>query len=271
MKNVDEMTAANLRRWDEKAQANWNSHYYDLDGFLRKKDSLLPLEVREVGDVNGKNMLHLQCHFGMDSLSWAGRGATVTGVDFSAEAIRLARELSRKIEVPAKFINSNVYDLESVLQTEFDIVYTSYGVLCWLPDLGEWGRLIAKYLRPGGFFYIVEGHPFGNMIDENVLDHFQAGYPYFDESPEMFDDDHVVDQGHDFQNKERFEWFHSMSEIINSLVSQGLHLEFVHEFSSCFFPMHPRMQRHDDGYWYLPEGEFNVPMMFSLKASKPFD
>ncbi len=269
MKDVEEMLSANLRRWDEKARANWDSRYYDLDGFLKKKNSLLPVELREVGEVKGRDLLHMQCHFGMDSLSWARKGARVTGVDFSTEAISLAKDLSAKIDVPARFIRSNVYELDKVISEEFDIVYTSYGVLCWLPDLRKWGRLIAERLRPGGFFYTVEGHPFGDLIDENCLDRFQAAYPYFSGPPMRFEDDHVIDEGHEFQNKERYEWFHPLSEIVDSLVSQGLRLEFLHEFPFCYFPMHPRMKRHGDGYWYLPDKEFNIPMLFSLKASRP--
>jgi SAM-dependent methyltransferase len=263
-----EMLEVNRRRWDEKVEANQCSSLYDLEGFLNGGSSLMPVELDEMGDVKGKSMLHLQCHFGMDSLSWARKGAEVTGVDFSPKAIEKARWLSEKIGVKARFIESNLYSMEKVLDERFDILYTSYGVICWLPDLKEWGRLIAKYLKPGGFFYIVESHPFGNTVDEKSMESFQASYSYFSGPPVMFDDDHPMDEGHEFQNKERYEWFHPLADIINSLTSQGLHIDFLHEFPQCFFPMHPGMVRRDDGYWYFEKNGFDVPMLFSLKASK---
>ncbi|HUT27116.1 MAG TPA: class I SAM-dependent methyltransferase [Methanomassiliicoccales archaeon] len=265
----DPLMDINKKRWNEKVDANLKSPIYDVDGFLSGASSLLPIEVREVGDVAGKDLLHLQCHFGMDSISWAGEGARVTGVDFSPEAIKKARELSAEIGIPATFIESNIYDLERNLEGQFDIIFTSYGAICWLPDLDDWARLIVKYLRPGGFFYIVDIHPFGNIIDENCREHFKAGYPYFSKNPLMFDDDvPIIDSGHEFKNKRRYEWMHPVSEIINALVDEGLIIDFMHEFPCCFFPMHPAMELREDGYWYLPEKDFNVPMLFSLKASK---
>lgn len=263
------MMEVNLLRWNEKALANQTSRFYDLEGFLVKKDSLLPIEIEEVGNVTGKDLLHLQCHLGMDTLSWAGRGAKATGVDFSPQAIRIARELSHGIDVPVKFIESDIYRMDSVLDQEFDIVYTSYGVLCWLPDLREWARLIAKRIRPGGFFYIVEGHPFGSIINDRDIDSFYIEYRYFNDEPYRFDDDHPIDEGQELQNKERFEWSHTISEVVNVLLEQGLRLDFLHEFPFCFFPMHPCMERGDDGYWHVPEGNISIPYMFSLKASRP--
>ncbi|MCX6651070.1 MAG: class I SAM-dependent methyltransferase [Methanomassiliicoccales archaeon] len=269
MKDDVDMMLVNLRRWDEKARSNWNSRYYDVSVFLQKKDSLMPVEKREVGEVKGKDLLHLQCHFGMDTLSWARLGANVTGIDFSPEAIALARELSARVGLPGRFIQANVYDLDKILSKKFDIVFTSYGVLCWLPDLKEWGRLIAERLRPGGFFYIVEGHPFGNTIDDTRSDRFQTVYPYFSGPPVRFDDDHPMDEEHEFQNKERYEWFHPLSDIVNSLTAEDLHIDFLHEFPQCFFQMHPDMVQREDGYWYFQKGGFDVPMLFSIKASKP--
>ncbi|MBN1110071.1 MAG: class I SAM-dependent methyltransferase, partial [Methanomassiliicoccales archaeon] len=128
-RTAEEMMEVNLLRWNEKALANQTSRFYDLERFLEKKDSLLPIEIEEVGDVTGKDLLHLQCHLGLDTLSWAGRGAKATGVDFSPQAIRIARELSHRIDVQVKFIESDIYRMDSVLDREFDIVYTSYGVL----------------------------------------------------------------------------------------------------------------------------------------------
>ncbi|MBN1109519.1 MAG: hypothetical protein JXA45_02035, partial [Methanomassiliicoccales archaeon] len=137
------------------------------------------------------------------------------------------------------------------------------------PDLREWARLIAKRIRPGGFFYIVEGHPFGSIISDRDTDSFHIEYRYFNDEPDRFDDDHPIDEGQELQNKERFEWSHPISEVVNVLLEQGLRLDFLHEFPFCFFPMHPRMERGDDGYWHVPDEEVSIPYLFSLKASRP--
>ena len=131
-----------------------------------------------MGDVAGKTLLHLQCHFGMDTLSWARLGAQVTGVDFSDEAIRLAQSLSQELNLPARFICSDLYELDSVLQEQFDVVYTSYGVLAWLPDIPSWARIAAARVKPGGFFYIAEFHPFAQVMDDGA-EEYRVFYPYF--------------------------------------------------------------------------------------------
>ncbi|MFX1317456.1 MAG: class I SAM-dependent methyltransferase, partial [Promethearchaeota archaeon] len=158
---------------------NVKSDWYDLEGFLEGKSSLLPIEIKELGDVKGKSLLHLQCHFGMDTLSWARKGAIVTGVDFSDKAIELAKELSNELNITARFIQANIYDIPNIIKEKFDIVFTSYGVLCWLPDLVKWAKVINFCLKPGGTFYIIDGHPFGALIDEKVEKRFQVGFNYF--------------------------------------------------------------------------------------------
>jgi SAM-dependent methyltransferase len=173
----------NLARWDELVGVHVRApDIYDLDAFRAGRSTLKPIELEEVGDVRGKHLLHLQCHFGMDTISWARRGAAVVGVDFSAEAIGLARELDAEMNAGAEFVCSNVYDLPGKLEGAFDIVFTSYGVLCWLPDLAEWGKVIGHFLAPGGFFYIVDQHPVGRMFGYED-DRLVASEPYFDIGP----------------------------------------------------------------------------------------
>jgi len=267
--NIDQLFEINKKRWNEKVHANQSSPVYDVQGFLAGRTTLLPIEIEEVGPVKDKDLLHLQCHFGMDTLSWARKGARVTGVDFAPEAISMAKELSARTGVAGEFIESNIYDLDQTDLGSFDIIFTSYGVLCWLPDLGPWAKWIAEHLRPGGFFYVIENHPFGSLIDERCPEFFKASYPYFSKEPIMFDDDvPIIDQGHEFQNKARYEWMHPISEVVNVLIDNGLHIDFLHEFPFGFFPMHPSMVQGNDGYWHLPK-QFDVPMLFSAKASKP--
>jgi SAM-dependent methyltransferase len=265
---VNDQREANRRRWDERVAHHLVSDFYDLDGFRKGRTSLLGIELEELGEVEGKRILHLQCHFGMDSLSLARRGAEVTGVDFSGEAILQARMLSEEIGTPARFMEANIYDLDEVLQERFDIVFTSYGVLCWLDDIGRWAEIVASHLEPGGFLYIVENHPFGVLIDGSVEDHFHPGLPYFSDGNFSYEDEGTyIDPELVLENRMSYEWHHTLGDIISSLASNGLRIEFLHEFPFGFFPIHPSMRKGEDGYWYLPEG-FNVPLIFSLKATR---
>jgi SAM-dependent methyltransferase len=206
----------------------------------------------------------------MDTLSWAREGAIVTGVDFSDKAIKLAKTLSKELSIPANFIHSNIYDLPKILDHKFDIVFTSYGVIGWLPDLHKWAEIVDLYLKPGGIFYIIENHPFGNLIDEKHREEFKIGYDYFNEGkPYRFDDDGAyVDPDMKIKNKITYDWFHPMKDIVNSLLNVNLELIFLHEFPYSFFQIHPDMKRRDDGYWEFQTFKHTIPMMFSIKAKK---
>lgn len=269
MKDLEKYFGDNLKRWNELVDINVKSKFYDLDGFKAGKTSLLPIEIEEVGIVEGKSLLHLQCHFGMDALSWARRGALVTGIDFSDKAISFAKRLSKELNIPAKFIQSNLYDLPKKIHAKYDIVFTSYGVICWLPDLYRWAEVIDYCLKPGGFFYIIESHPFGIIIDEKKPP-FQIGYNYFTEGKPVHWDDSDTYAGEDIElkNKSCFEWFHKISDIVNSLIKVNLKIEYLHEFPYGFFRLHPDMKKRDDGLWEFQTLKYSVPLVFSIKAFK---
>ena len=169
--------------WDEWTAIHAASAFYDLDGFRRGGVRLADYEIAEVGDVTGRDLLHLQCHFGIDTLSWARLGARVTGADFSAAAIELARSLAHELGFPgAHFVRSDVYDLPGVLEGDFDVVYTSRGALNWLPDIRRWAQVVAHFVRPGGTFYVTELHPIANVFeDEGVASgELRLAYPYWE-------------------------------------------------------------------------------------------
>jgi len=267
--NGDKYFETNLRRWNELVDINAKAKSYDLEGFKSGNISLFPIELEELGDVKGKSLLHLQCHFGMDTLSWAKLGAKATGIDFSEKAINLAKSLSRELNIPVRFINANLYDIPSILNEQFDIVFTSYGTICWLPDIVKWAQIISNCLKTDGIFYIIDGHPFGFIIDENQ-EPFKVGFNYFSEGTPVFFDEGgaYADPSADLKNQASYQWDHPMSDIINAILNADLEIDFLHEFPFTFFNIHPDMKIREDGYWEFQNLKFSVPMMFSIKAHK---
>jgi SAM-dependent methyltransferase len=267
---MDEFLKANRELWDKLASVHHKSEFYDVEGFLKGNQTLDPIEIEELSDLTGKKLLHLQCHFGMDTLSLARLGAEVTGVDFSPEAIELAKSLSQSIGLEARFVCANVYDVPKVLDEEFDIVFTSGGVIMWLPDLEKWAKLIASSLKPGGLFYIREFHPFAYVFDddENVTE-LRVRYPYFQgKEPLMFEDDGTYASEEKTGMMKTYEWNHPISVILNSLINNGLRIDHFNEFSVTGYKALPFMIEKEKGRWVLPDNEDKVPLMFSIKATK---
>jgi len=270
---MNEYLQANQRRWDQLTIEHEKSAFYDLAGFRAGKDRLRSIELAELGDVAGKTLLHLQCHFGLDTLAWARRGAIVTGVDFSQNAITLAQSLSQELNIPAQFYCSDIYELPGILSGEFDIVFTSYGVLHGLPDLRRWGEIIARYLKPGGIFYIVEDHPFFRVFRAKPEGEFKAERSYFfAEEPQRIEATGSYATDNEGTAGVSYVWDHSLGEVINSLVDAGLRIEFLHEFPYAARAKFPFMEQGEDGWWRLPSHQHGtIPFLFSLQARKPVD
>jgi 2-polyprenyl-3-methyl-5-hydroxy-6-metoxy-1,4-benzoquinol methylase len=259
---------ANKAMWDEYAAIHPGSAFYDLQGFKNGANKLNPLEREEVGDVRGKSLLHLQCHFGLDTLSWARLGASVTGVDFSPTAIRQAESLSAELHIPASFICCNLFDLPAHLHEQFDIVFTSYGVLCWLDDIQHWAQIAASYVKPGGCFYIAEFHPFALVFDDEASE-LRYRYPYFLKEPLSFEiKGTYADPAAQVKASTEYEWQHTLADIVTALVDAGLHIEFLHEHPFTVYQQLPMLQADGTGYWRFPQGAQPIPLMFSLKATK---
>ncbi|MDI6740391.1 MAG: class I SAM-dependent methyltransferase [Candidatus Edwardsbacteria bacterium] len=262
----------NKRLWNEKTSVHLKADdFYNVEGFKKGRSSLLPLEVKELGSVKGKTMLHLQCHFGLDTISWARKGAIPTGVDFSGKAIAAAASLSRELKIPVRFLCSDIYDLPKKLKGRFDIVFTSYGVLCWLPDLKKWAKVIAYFLKPGGMFYIAEGHPF-NYVFSNERDDkkLMVKYSYFhSERPTKWESEGSYADKTAVIANPSYEWTHSLGDIINALIGAGLQIEFLHEHPYGCYDHYPFMEKGKDGWWRLTGGKITIPLTFSLRAIKP--
>lgn len=267
---MDEYLNTNRKLWDRWTHEHEASAFYDVAGFKAGRDTLRSVEVNELGDVAGKSLLHLQCHFGLDTLSWARRGALVTGTDLSPESIALARSLSRELEIPAKFVCCDLYDLPSNLEGEFDIVFTSYGVLHWLRDLRPWGRIIARFLKAGGIFYIVEDHPTFRMFTAENGTQIKLENPYFfSETPNYNEITGSYATGFQGETATFYMWDHGLGDVLNALIEAGLQIEFLHEFPFAPRAKFPFMQRGADGWWRLPDQYAQIPFLYSLMARKP--
>ncbi len=260
------------QNWDERTPIHAVSDFYDVDGFKSGRITLTKTEIEELGSVAGKSLLHLQCHFGMDTMSWSRLGAIATGVDISDTAIELARELNDELALETRFIRSNVYDLPDVLDEQFDIVYTAIGALCWLPDMTGWAEVVARYLKPGGTFYILDGHPVSHIFEPVELPNgghdLKPCHSYFPD-PEgiSYEGGAHTYTGSEILETPSHEWQHSMSEIVNAIIDAGLQIEFLNEFAVSEYRAFPPMSRHEDG-WRLDEHHGSVPFLFSIKATK---
>jgi len=255
----------NRTHWDELAEVHAES--YDYEKLIKGGHVMDSIQTGEVGEVRNRSLLHLQCHIGTDTLSWARLGADVTGVDISPVSLRVAQKLAKKAGLSARFIESSVYDLPDKLDSTFDIVYTSIGVLCWLSDLSTWAGIIRKYLKPGGFFYLMESHPFMHVFDDES-DGLIVRYPYFHKQapyewpadyPDYSDSEYTV-------QSPSWEWQWSISDILNALIENDLKIDFLNEHSVIPWKALPDMIKCNDGFWRLPEGTNNLPLMFSLRA-----
>jgi SAM-dependent methyltransferase len=264
---VEDPRAANRANWDERVPIHLASAFYDVEGFRTGRLSLEPFELAEVGDVSGRDLVHLQCHFGLDTLSWAQLGAEATGLDFSEPAVESARRLAAEMGIDARFVCADVLDAPCALGAEYDIVYTGHGALNWVPDLDRWADGVAALLRPGGFVYLSEFHPASWVVDEReprlVGDYFDRGPHRWDEPGTYADPEAVT------THNVTYEWNYGLGEVVSVLTGRGLFLEFLHERPYTLFPAFPWLDRHDDGTYRPRDGAPRVPLMYSLRATKP--
>jgi SAM-dependent methyltransferase len=269
---TDEFQETNRRWWDGVAALHVDSEFYDVESFRAGRNSLYQLEIDDMGPVEGKTLLHLQCHFGQDTLSWARLGATVTGLDFSEAAIEAARTLAAEVGVEAEFVASNVYEAgEALGGRQFDAIYTGGGALVWLPDLDGWAQVVASCMKPGGTFYLREFHPFSHVFDAAAGEGLQVRYPYFQPAePQRFEDvggSYAVAAR--LEHDVTYEWAHPIGEVVTAIVQAGLQIEFLHEVDYTEFKQFPFMVEEPEGVWRLPEHAESVPLIYSLRARKP--
>ncbi len=255
----------NRETWNKKVAVHAASDFYDLQAFKQGANSLKSYELAALGDVAGKSLLHLQCHFGQDTLSWSRMGASCTGVDISEEAIKLARQLNTELELDAEFVCCNVLDTSNNVSKTFDIVFTSYGVIGWLPDLKPWAKMIAERLKTGGVFYMVEFHPIAWMFDYTVAPPaMRYGYRQEDAIYEEYQGTYAATDS-EMTSKE-YGWNHGLSDVVTALCEAGLTIEYLNEHEASPYDVFPNLEKQSNGMYRLPEGLY--PLLFELKASK---
>ncbi|CAF0869585.1 unnamed protein product [Adineta ricciae] len=263
-----DFTIVNKRLWNAKVDYHVKSPMYDVPGFLDGADSLNSIELDLLGDIQGKRIIHLQCHFGLDTLSLARRGAQqVTGVDFSEKAIAKAEELAKKTNLTAstKFICCNIFDLPDPEEL-FDIVFASYGTICWLPDINQWARILSNHLKPGGFSLLVEFHPVLDMFDEAYT---RIENSYFNRGPIVCDcQGTYADRDAPIRNKS-MEWCHPISNVIQALIQNGLKIEVFKEFDYSPYDAFLNSVKIADKCYQIKGLEGKIPIIYAIKASKP--
>lgn len=255
----------NRQSWNNRVDAHLKSEFYDVEGFLNGKTSLNEIELNLLGDIKGKKILHLQCHFGQDTISLSRLGAIVTGVDLSDKAIESARQIAKETNSNATFICCNIYDLPNHLNEKFDIAFTSYGTIGWLPDLDNWAKIISTFLKPKGQFVLVEFHPVVWMFDDNFE---KIGYRYFNsgaivetENGTYADRDANITQSYVM-------WNHGISEVLNSLISNGLEINSFDEFDFSPYNCFNKTIEFEPNKFRIEHLNDKIPMVFSIKATK---
>jgi SAM-dependent methyltransferase len=265
MNPLENYLEINKELWNKKVPHHLNSEFYDMPGFLAGNNTLKSIELSLLGDIVGKNILHLQCHFGQDTISLARLGASATGVDFSEVAIEKANEFSAQLNADAHFICTDIYNLPNILDEQFDVVFTSYGTIGWLPDLDKWAGVVTQFLKPSGRFIIVDFHPVVWMFD-NEFNHIQ--YPYFNKEAiiETLSGTYA-DKAAPIQESE-IGWNHPMTEILTALLARDLNLKHFGEYDYSPYNCFSNMEEFEPGKFRISHLENKIPMLYSLVVQK---
>lgn len=265
MKKEDNYLEVNRNSWNNKVIAHLNSDFYDMQGFMGGKSSLNSIELKLLGNIKGKSILHLQCHFGQDSISLQRLGAQVTGVDLSDKAIENAKKIAFETQSKATFICSDIYDLPNHLDEKFDLVFTSYGTIGWLPDLGKWAKVVASFLKPQGQFVFVEFHPVVWMFDDSFKN---IAYRYFNSGAIIESETGTYADKSDHIVHENVTWNHSLSEVVNSLIQQKLEINSLDEFDYSPYNCFQNTIEFEQSKYRITHLDNKIPMVYAIVATK---
>ncbi len=255
----------NRKSWNAKVEPHLKSDFYFVDEFLKGRTSLNSIELELLGDLKDKSVLHLQCHFGQDSISLSRLAAKVTGIDLSDKAIDEAKKLAQKCGTDTQFLCTDLYNLPNVLKEKFDIVFTSYGAIGWLPDLDRWAKVISHFLKPEGKFVMAEFHPVVWMFDDDFED---VKYHYFNEKPivETYEGTYADPSANIVQ--EYVMWNHSLGELLQNLIDNNLKINQFNEFDWSPYPCFRHVEEFEKGKWRISKFGNKLPLVFSIEAQK---
>ena len=253
----------NRTNWNNRVAGHLTSDFYEMDVFRAGKSSLKEIELALLGDIEGKSVLHLQCHFGQDTLSLARMGAQVTGIDFSDKAIQEAQKLAEELSIDASFICCDVYSAPEYLNEKFDIVYTTYGTIGWLPDIAKWAEVIAHFLIPNGKLIFVDFHPVVWMFDDNFT---HVAYNYFQEDP-------IIEEvSGSYADKEiqitdtTITWNHGLSEVFQALQNAGLTIDHFSEYPFSPYDCLNDLIEVEPNRFQVKHLVNKIPMVYALTA-----
>ncbi|MCG3460639.1 class I SAM-dependent methyltransferase [Xenorhabdus bovienii] len=262
----------NIQFWDELAKIHFDKSDYNIDSYDPQKYKLKSIEISELGNLTGKKVLHLQCHIGLDSFAIEMLGANVTAIDYSSVAIDTAKCIKRKFGLKTKLYCANVYDLSSLNLGEFDFIFTSYGVIIWIQHLNLWAKTISSHLKSGGEFIIIDEHPFARMLSNPSQDntsfnnsfisfHHLSGDPIKANYKYSYANRDVL-----LKNQEQYVYFHSLSEIITSLINEDMQLMKFKEFDKSFYKAFSQLFENEEGWWCFEHNTTSIPLMFLLRV-----
>lgn len=255
----------NKASWNSKTDTHIESDFYNMKAFLDGETSLNSIELDLLGDIKGQSILHLQCHFGQDTLSLGRLGARVTGVDLSDKAIERARELSLKTKIEANFICCDLYDLQNHLNEEFDIIYTTYGTIGWLPDINKWGQIVSGFLKPGGKLIFVEFHPVVWMFDDEFS---KVDYNYFNSAPIVETETGTYANRDANLTLKYVMWNHGIGEVFSSLLNNGLEVISLKEYDYSPYNCFKLTNEPEPGKYRIKHLGNKLPMVYSIEARK---
>lgn len=267
--NLEDIFDTNQKAWNKKVEYDVLSKYYDIEEFKTKKNSLYPLDIKILNNIEGKRILHLQSYLGLDSISMSKMGAKLTAVDFCGNAINFSKFLSEEMNEKVDFISSNIYNLDSIILEPFDVIYMSYGAICWLPDIKVLVEKTKNLLKKGGEFIIIDFHPL--VISFDLFRDDKIKYSYFNNPEENIIEINrkgtYADVNAPIETVE-YNWNHSISEILNAFIINQFLISDFNEYP--FLPMNgfPNLTLGKDGYYHVENSEDKYPLLFSLKATK---
>lgn len=270
---LDYHRETNRANWDARVDIHLGSDVYGIQRFVDDPEfvgEVVSFDAGKLGNVEGRRLLHLQCHIGTDTIGWARLGAEVTGIDISSKSIEAARSISENTGTRARFIVSELYDAPAALTETFDIVYTGVGAICWLPDIKGWADVVASFLEPGGRFYMREAHPVLWALDiDRDDDLLVVDYPYFETAEaQHWSEDFTYAGDGEVVSPETYEWNHGMAETLQALIDVGLRIDKVEEYEFLEWEAGPVNQLGDDGRYRLPIRRERLPLMWSILATK---